>query len=57
VIQFDLENDTLPSDYITDIALSTEVAEHLPKSYADHFVDTLCSIANNIVITAAEPGA
>jgi len=57
VIQFDLENDTLPSNYIADIAISTEVAEHLPKSHADRFVDTLCNIASNIVITAAELGS
>lgn len=57
VIQFDLENDTLPPDYIADITISTEVAEHLPESNADCFVDILCNISNNIILTAAEPGA
>lgn len=57
VTKFDLEHNSLPSDCKADIAISTEVAEHLPASCADRFVDTLCSIADNIVLTAAEPQA
>lgn len=55
VMKFDLEHDSLPSDLRADIAISTEVAEHLSESCADRFVDTLCNIANDIVLTAAEP--
>ena len=55
VTKFDLEHDTLPFDCKADIAISAEAAEHLPESCADRFVDTLCHIADNIVITAAEP--
>jgi len=55
VTKFDLEHDSLPSGYRADIAVSTEVAEHLPESCADRFVNTLCNIADNILITAAQP--
>lgn len=57
VMKFDLEHDSLPRGFRADIAISTEVAEHLPESCADRFVDILCSISDNIVITAAEPGS
>lgn len=39
-----------------DIALSLEVAEHIEAEYADVFVDTLCSLSSNVVMTAAPPG-
>ncbi len=55
VIKFDLENDVLPEGITSDVAISTEVAEHLPESCADRFVDILCAIANNVVLTAAQP--
>ncbi len=55
VIKFDLENDVLPEGITSDVAISTEVAEHLPESCADRFVDILCAIANNVVFTAAQP--
>ncbi len=57
VIRFDLEHDTLPRHLRGDIAISTEVAEHLPESCADRFVKILCKIADNIVMTAAKPQA
>lgn len=57
VMKFDLERDSLPDGFRADVAISTEVAEHLPESCADHFVDILCHIADNIVITVAEPGS
>lgn len=39
-----------------DLAISLEVAEHLPESSADTFVDTLTSASNVIVFSAAIPG-
>jgi SAM-dependent methyltransferase len=44
-------------DWKADLVISTEVAEHLPQKFADHFVDLLCGIAGNIFITAAVPGS
>jgi len=57
VTKFDLEHDTLPSELKAEVVISTEVAEHLPESCADRFVDILCAIAPNVVLTAAQPGA
>jgi cyclopropane fatty-acyl-phospholipid synthase-like methyltransferase len=39
-----------------DIAVSTEVAEHLPSNCADSYVDLLTSVSNTVLITAATPG-
>jgi SAM-dependent methyltransferase len=55
VIQFDIEHHAFPNDS-ADLVISTEVAEHLPASCADRFVDLLCHLANQVVLTAAEPG-
>jgi len=55
VIKFDLEHDILPKDLKADVVVSTEVAEHLPGHCADRFVSILCSIADDVVMTAAEP--
>lgn len=55
VTRFDLRRDVLPKDFKADVVVSTEVAEHLPEHCADHFVDILCAIADNVVMTAAEP--
>ncbi len=55
VTRFDLRRDILPKDLRSDLVVSTEVAEHLPECCADHFVDILCAIADNVVMTAAEP--
>jgi cyclopropane fatty-acyl-phospholipid synthase-like methyltransferase len=55
VIMFDLRHDILPQEVKADVVVSTEVAEHLPEIYADRFVDILCAIADNVVLTAAEP--
>ena len=54
VQQLDLERDT-PPDIHVDVVISTEVAEHLPASCADRFVDVLCRLSNTVVLTAAEP--
>lgn len=55
VTKFDLELDMLPKDFRADVVISTEVAEHLPERCADRFVGILCAIADNVVMTAAEP--
>ena len=39
-----------------DLAVALEVAEHLPASRADGFVDDLCSIADTVLFSAAIPG-
>jgi SAM-dependent methyltransferase len=57
VRRFDLERDTLRSPAVPyDLVISTEVAEHLPASVADRFVDLLVSQAQTVVFTAATPG-
>ncbi|MHC4215456.1 MAG: methionine biosynthesis protein MetW, partial [Planctomycetota bacterium] len=55
VEKLDLEKDGLPADVKADVAISTEVAEHLPEACSDRFVDMLCGIADTIVFTASEP--
>lgn len=55
VQKFDLENPT-PLEALADVAVSTEVAEHLPESTADRYVDLLCRIGRIVVMTAATPG-
>ncbi len=40
-----------------DLVISTEVAEHLPESAADRFVELLTSVAPAAVVTAALPGS
>lgn len=37
-----------------DVAISTEVAEHLPEACADRFLDVLTTISDNVVLTAAQ---
>jgi SAM-dependent methyltransferase len=39
-----------------DLVLCIEVAEHLEKEFADVLVDTLCSLGDVLVFTAATPG-
>ena len=45
----------LPECFKADVVVSTEVAEHLQEDFADRFVDILYAIADDVVITAAEP--
>jgi SAM-dependent methyltransferase len=57
VLKLDLERQPIPEDCQADVAISTEVAEHLPESLADQFMDALCTIARqHVVLTAAIPG-
>jgi SAM-dependent methyltransferase len=54
--KFDIESE-IPGGIVADLVVSTEVAEHLHEKYADRFVDLLCSISGNVVLTAAVPGS
>ncbi len=56
VIKFDLESGSEPG-LKADIVVSTEVAEHLPGSCSDRYVDILCGIANTIILTASPAGS
>lgn len=57
VAKLDLEDETQAVKTTADLAISTEVAEHIPPEFADRYVGLLCSIAQkHVVITAATPG-
>lgn len=56
VRKFDIENDRLPPAENFDVAVSMEVAEHLPAKVAAHYVALLSKLSNVIVFTAAHPG-
>ena len=56
VEKFDLENDEYRADRSFDVAISMEVAEHLPRQAADRYVQLLTRIAPVIVFSAASPG-
>ena len=51
-IERDFYSPTLKADVVTSFRL----AELLPESCADRFVHILCSISDNVILTAAEPG-
>lgn len=55
VAKFDIEHDD-PPGWRAEVAISTEVAEHLPASCADRFCDLLGAGADTVVLTAATPG-
>lgn len=55
LVQHDLREPFVSSGYY-DLALSIEVAEHIPEEFADVYVDTVCDAAERIVMTAAPPG-
>lgn len=44
---------SLPARF--DIAMSTEVAEHLPESRAESFIDGLCAASDCVIFSAAVP--
>ena len=56
VAKLDLERDACDIGRTFDVAISMEVAEHLPGSVADRYVDFLVSLSNIVVLTAAPPG-
>ncbi len=39
-----------------DIAISLEVAEHLPEKVADRYVGLLCGLSSIVIFSAATPG-
>lgn len=45
----------LPVDRVFDLAISMEVAEHLPESCADRFVESLTALAPIVVFSGAIP--
>lgn len=54
--RLDIEHDPFPSER-ADVVVSTEVAEHLPESAADRFVELLTTLAPIAVVSAAPPGS
>ncbi len=56
VAKFDLEKDEFYDARTFDLAISMEVAEHLPEIVADRYVDLLTRFSSIIVFTAAPPG-
>ena len=56
VKSFDIRTDTFTPEETFNLALSMEVAEHLPESSADHYISLLTKLAEVIVFTAATPG-
>ncbi|NET02000.1 MAG: class I SAM-dependent methyltransferase [Sphaerospermopsis sp. SIO1G1] len=55
VKKFDIESYQAIDD-VADVCISTEVAEHLPATYANKYVDLLTKISDIVVMTAAPPG-
>lgn len=56
VRRLDIERDAIPPER-ADVALSTEVAEHLQASAANRFVELLTTLAPIAVLSAAPPGS
>lgn len=57
VHKFDIARHCLPKKLRRrDVALSFEVAEHLPPELADQFVNTLAAASDTVVFSAATPG-
>jgi SAM-dependent methyltransferase len=56
VERFDLERDVYNGNDRFDAAISLEVAEHLPTTAADRYVDLLTRLSDLVVFTAALPG-
>jgi len=56
VAKFDLEREVFNDNRTFDVAVSMEVAEHLPERVADRYVDLLTRLSQVIVFTAAPPG-
>lgn len=56
VLKFDLERDVFKDFTTFDIAISMEVAEHLPEKAADRYVNLLTRLSAIVVFTAAQLG-
>lgn len=55
VEHLDLEGDPTPSER-ADVVISTEVAEHIPASFADAYARYLSKCSDIVYVTAAPPG-
>jgi len=55
VAKFDLERNVFNDNRTFDVAVSMEVAEHLPETVADRYVDLLARLSRVVVFTAAPP--
>lgn len=44
------------NDSLYDLAMSIEVAEHLPENKSDIFVDNICGLSNTILFSASRGG-
>lgn len=56
VEKFNIEKDCIANGEQYDLAVSFEVAEHLPSWSADRYVELLCGLAPLVVMSAATPG-
>jgi SAM-dependent methyltransferase len=56
VHRLDIQGDAFPEER-AELAISTEVAEHVPELAADRFVDLLTTLAPAVLMTAAPPGS
>lgn len=56
VQKFNIEKDAVDVAGRRDVAVSFEVAEHLPLRSAGRFVELLCGLSPRIVMSAATPG-
>ena len=56
VAKFDLERNVFDNNRTFDVAVSMEVAEHLPESAANRYLDLLTRLSPVVVFTAATPG-
>lgn len=56
VAKFNLETDAAIADRVFDVAVSLEVAEHLPEIAAERYVELLARLSRVVVFTAATPG-
>ena len=54
-VQHDLSTGTVPVERTFDLAMSLEVAEHLPPESADRFVASLAGLAPIVLFSAAIP--
>jgi SAM-dependent methyltransferase len=56
VQKFNIEKDSLADDARCDLAVSFEVAEHLPARSAGRYAALLCGLSPRVVMSAATPG-
>ncbi len=56
VQKFDIEHDFFDFEKRFDVAISLEVAEHIPEKYANRYIDLMTKFSDIIIISAATPG-